>query len=498
MHRLITITATVISTLFICANLNAAVFSETYGFSATGISMGNALAPIVNDWSSVYYNIAGLGKTRPLKPDIDKKKLLEVESPPDENTSDKETEFYPNQIAISYFYTDPQMEIDINRYANGDPSNRLTTNAAKDLGFKSIMLGVAFDLNNVYKLSGDIVSSARLGLGLGTCVGNALTLNDIDQRTHNFLLYGREAQRLVAMAGVGLGFFDDVIGFGAGGNLCLRGEAKTYLSGTEVGPSEQTPEVQSRMDQRTVLSLVAGVYLSPGRGIRLLRGLAFGGACRQENYMEIDPFTTRNQLEIGTAIMDLELALFDFYTPEIYTGGVAYDFTNLGLPLLKGLTISLEIQLEKWSGYKVSKATEIVFNRYVQDYGLDYRLPKLDDIIVPKCGISYYIIEFWSIQLTALAGYYNQPSFVPDEAVKGKINYLDNDKNVYSGGLKFSIPKKGGFGGPINLIIGYQGQFMVDRKVTKNPQSADDYGYNPDYSYGGKVHSAIVEVSIKL
>ena len=38
-------------------------FGDTYGFSARGIAMGNAITAGVNDWSSVFYNMAGLGRT---------------------------------------------------------------------------------------------------------------------------------------------------------------------------------------------------------------------------------------------------------------------------------------------------------------------------------------------------------------------------------------------------------------------------------------------------
>jgi len=44
--------------------LYASNFAESHGFSANGVAKGNAVVSTVNDWSSVWYNPAGLGKTK--------------------------------------------------------------------------------------------------------------------------------------------------------------------------------------------------------------------------------------------------------------------------------------------------------------------------------------------------------------------------------------------------------------------------------------------------
>ena len=58
------------------ANLFAGTFADTFGFSAEGMARGNAMTASVNDWSSVYYNVAGLGKTQ---------NLVEIPSDPEMN-----------------------------------------------------------------------------------------------------------------------------------------------------------------------------------------------------------------------------------------------------------------------------------------------------------------------------------------------------------------------------------------------------------------------------
>ena len=42
----------------------ASSIGTTCGFSPRGMAMGNAMVAHVDDWSSIYYNAAGLGKTK--------------------------------------------------------------------------------------------------------------------------------------------------------------------------------------------------------------------------------------------------------------------------------------------------------------------------------------------------------------------------------------------------------------------------------------------------
>lgn len=114
-------------------------FADTYGFSAQGISMGNAMTAIVDDWSSLYYNIAGLGKTVHLRT---------TRTP--EGGGDEVEEFFPNEIAINYFYTSPQFYLNIPQRSyiptiGASPVN-LSTNATKGLDFHAVALGMALDL----------------------------------------------------------------------------------------------------------------------------------------------------------------------------------------------------------------------------------------------------------------------------------------------------------------------------------------------------------------
>jgi hypothetical protein len=87
-----------------------------------------------------------------------------------------------------------------------------------------------------------------------------------------------------------------------------------------------------------------------------------------------------------------------------------------------------------------------------------------------------------------LGGYYFQPSFISDLAGSGLANFLDNDKHVFSIGLKYLTPRLFTFYRPLEITVGYQMQQLEERKVYKT----DPTGPNPDYSYGGESHVLMI------
>jgi long-chain fatty acid transport protein len=466
----------------------ASNFADTYGYSATGIAMGNSITAIVSDWSSVFYNIAGLGRTRGdgVRPIADNKStslaLLAKKGKNDKVLGESEPETvtggdqYVNQLAFSMFYTQPKFKIDIAREGvKGD----------EQLQFGMFVIGLAIDINKIYTLP-RFISSARFGLGLSSLSdGYASRINDIDLKTHNFMRYGREAQKAVIIAGLGFGFLDDAVGIGAGANMNFKGEGKVLISDVQVGPVEQTPEAQSRTDLKAAPALVAGIYVSPGKIINPLKGLDVGASYRQESYMELFPFQTSTSMLVGGMEMSMNMAIFENYTPHIFTGGIAYTRSRF--------TLSLAAEYQVWSKYKFSKTIEIVYADAVANRtnGEDYRLPKFKDIIIPRVGVSYDAFRW----MTVMAGYYYQPTFIPDDQMQGRLNLLDNTMHVGSFGMKFGVPRMGGMGGPLDIILSGQYQYLVEREVVK---THPDPVWNPNYTYGGVCYSAMMEVRMRL
>jgi len=487
----------------------AGSFANTHGFSATGISMGNAMTAVVNDWSSVYYNISGLGKTKdrsiPVQAKTGSLTMSKLQNKMLAEKSSIETENTPghiNELAITFMYTHPVLKIDIDRRMPAPDNSPLETKAAEQLNYGMMIIGVALDLNIIYKLP-KFISSARFGLGLASPAdGSATKVNDIDLRTHNWLGYGREAQVATIIAGVGFGFLDDMFGFGAGAHIGFHGEGAVLVSNVEVGKANQNPPSQSRMDLKTVPSVVAGLYFKPEKITPVLRGLEIGAAYRQESFMKIFPFSTGTELKVGSSQMTLAMCIFDYYVPHTVSAGISYTRWNA--------TLSLDVEYQMWGLYEYSPTIEFVYNdMQVQDTddADAWVLPKFKNIIVPKVGISYKLFDW----ITLMAGYSYRPSFLDDADTGGYVNFLDNETHTGSFGTRFFIPRMGGMGGSVEITLGFQGQMLMEREVIKTgsaaaidaagPDAGTDnlyYSLNPDYKYGGVNYMGILEAKLLL
>jgi hypothetical protein len=456
------------------AEVFANSFAETYGFSANGLSMGNAVTATVDDWSSVYYNIAGLGKTP---------QLMEKRPIPG-GTIDHPTP-YPTQAALGFMMSNPQFNLGGMERLDKDGAV-LKTPAGNDLALHAVVLGLALDLNKVVRIPKPI-SSARFGLGAGmTGGGYATKINDVDLRTHNFLRYGREAERMLILSGLGFGFLEDIFGFGIGISAAFGGKANAIVTGAEIGPDEQTPAMQTKMDLKIVPALVAGAYASLkkiNRGkIRIDAGISY----RQESYLEIYPFLMREITQAGAIDLTVRTSVYEYYIPHVVTGGVAVSFA--------GVTISGQVDYEMWSGFDVSRTIRDYYEE-VRESASDptiYELPSFDNIITPRLGLSYKPLTW----LDLMVGYYHQSSFVPDKATTGIFNLLDNSRNVVSFGVGLQIPPLGVLRGPAAFKLGCQFQFLDKRTVTKTEATRSTY--NPDYTFGGWNPTVMAELGINL
>jgi long-chain fatty acid transport protein len=167
----------------------------------------------------------------------------------------------------------------------------------------------------------------------------------------------------------------------------------------------------------------------------------------------------------------MTLALSDYYQPEMLTIGGAISTETM--------TFSLDLEYQRWSGFRLSTPMQENFQGELVDF---------DDILVPRIGFEFKAKK----NLSLLMGYYYQPSFIPDKAVKGNMNFLDNDKHVGSVGLSMKLPRLPLMKGNTELAMGYQLQYLVDRDVTKDSPTS----YNPDYSYGGLSHTFMAGLTI--
>jgi hypothetical protein len=493
----------------ISTNLFANMYGESFGFSAEGLARGNAMTAVVNDWSSVFYNVGGLGKTQNIKgaPIGEKggEMTLKLRKAEDSGGDSGQKEFYPNQIAIGCLYVFPKLDLKIKRFGTTASGQLvpINTKAAKMDPYGFITIGAAVDLNNLVKMP-DIVSSARLGVALALNSDFSVAkVNDIDPRTHNFIRFGREIQRMVLMIGAGLGFLNDAFGGGIGMASNFNGKGKMFME-AQLTANPQVPVAQTTMDLGIAPAAVAGIYISPGRLFSVIDGLELGASYRMENKMKVEPFDAAASILGGVINMNLMLEIFDYYAPHIITGGIAYTRW--------GLTVSADVNYEMWSKMQVGKSAK--YHYFAQ--------PKYNNTIVPKVGIKYVTPVTW---LAVLVGYSYVPSILAKSAgttyairlgtvqntlQTGMYNAMDNNKHVASLGFTFTIPKMWRLGGMTVITTSYQFQYLVPKSVQKNGMSYDlttkaqdpallnAYLLNPSYKYGGMNHSIFVEVGMKI
>ncbi len=423
-------------------DVSYANFMDTYGISPSGMARGNAMVAVADDWSSVYYNMAGLGKTR----------------------GQGKT---PNQLSVTYMYNSTSM--DVSRKIDETPD------------VNAFVLGAAFDINQIYKMP-EIVSSARFGIGLG--ILDDLTIakvNDIDVRTHKFLRYGRDVSRIGIFTGVGFGFSDDTFGIGFGATILAKGGGNIVIKGINITDSQVLPGSEIRLDIKPEIAPVLGVYWNVDEDIGI------GASYRGELMVDIDSIEAYAELTITSVALEVGLAVIDFYVPEMYSIGTAYSIDDL--------TISFDLEFQNWSGYKVSILKE---NFWAAN---NLPIPEFDDIIIPKIGLLYKASE----NLDLLAGYYYRETFVPDGANKGPYNFLDNDTHALSFGAEFTIEPFAGFVHPVKLGFGVVYQRLEERNVVKDYSYLDAYvdagfidederaaamAVNPNYTYGGDAFMA--------
>lgn len=348
-----------------------------------------------------------------------------------------------------------------------------------------VTVGMALDLNMIFTMP-EVISSARLGVGATIGMdGSAMKINDIDPRTPDYVRYGRDAQRAVILAGFGLGFLNDMFGFGAAAFTSFGGSGTMDLSDVVIGAETQTPLSQTKMDMKMVPSLNAGIYFAPGRLTSILEGLHVGASYRMASEVKISPMEATADTMIFDIDLPMETAIYDYYTPHTITAGVGY---TLPIPLID-VTISADFEYQFWSKFAISEYTKKVFEN------MGITIPSMKDVYIFRAGIEIRPLSWLSV----LTGYYYQPSMLKKLTIADRSNFMDNDVHTASLGAEFTIPPMFGFNGPIIIAAGYQFQYFVDNTVTRTfYNQATDSDELITYTYGGMNHLFTLSVSIKI
>ncbi|HNR89723.1 MAG TPA: outer membrane protein transport protein [Spirochaetota bacterium] len=462
-----------ISLIILPASLAFANYGDTYGISAKAVGMGNAVTSIVDDWSSTWYNMSGLGKVPPkaeLKETKTKVSLLykTLTGEKKQKTISEKSEdggeahkINNNELAVTYLYTIPNLEV--------------TTDVAQEtknekLQFGAFVLGLVIDMNTFIRMPFDL--NARLGvlfaiqddLGLGK-------VTDDDPRTHYFMRYGRRIQRFITNLGVGIEVWKNHMYIGGGISVFAGGKGSVQIQKVQITQEDQNPPTRTKLDLQPSSAPLAGLSfkwdkLGPG-------DFNFGFCYRDEIYLKIDPFDTQATTDLAGVDMKMSIAIFDFYTPKSFTGGLSYAIQDLWI--FKELVFSVDAELQQWSRY--NDLAKNYLKRWEDTFEVSY--PQFKDIIIYKAGFEQTVLPWLKIR----EGYMMQPAFTPEQ--NGNSNYLDNDKHIISLGAGFIIPDVIVLKVPVEVDIAYQYQMLQERSATKDTTNP----YNPSYKYGGSVHT---------
>lgn len=462
-------------------------FAGTYGFSAEGLSRGNAMSASVNDWTSVYYNIAGLGNTSdrrvkdtPVKKNNGKSGLASLKAKT-ETTGAEEIAEYNDEFGLNYIYGIPLMKFN-------HPVVKL--DGQLDSGY--IGLGLVLDLNHFYEMP-KFISSARFGMGLGTnmyydrsnkkLVTDLAMAEDGNPEFYHWADYGKSSQGALILAGLGLGFIDDMFGVGLGVSAWMGGSGYMEMNNVKLSATPQTPSSNARLDVGGTIAPNVGLYYRP------FKWLNVGANYIGELFMEIDPLiadaTIVTQSGGALAQMKMAVTIMDFYTPHIFKVGIA------SVNLFDRVTVNIDAEYQMWSHYTPSRAKR----EYYKNLGIS--IPKLRDAIVPRCGVEVKALDWLYVR----TGYSYEMSVLTPEMKKSIFNIMDNDKHIATFGLGFIIPKMGPMISPIEINLGFGYQYLVKQSVVKDDKTHQIFaGYtgqpyisNSDYSYSGHAIIASIE-----
>ncbi len=462
--------------IIFCVTSAQANIADTYGLGGRGTSMGSAMTAVVDDWSSAYYNMAGLGR-RPQKASLEevksastqllyktlskiqqKKVLGEKEGPPtSEGTGDKVNN---NELALGYLYSVPMMNVS---YKGATEVDGLSAGA--------LMLGLVIDMDTFVRMPYGL--NMRLGVcaileddfGLGK-------VTDDDVQTHYFLRYGRRIQRFLLNMGIGFEVWKDHLFLGIGSTTGVGGQGVVLIQDVQMTEEPQTPPTRTKMNLKPRQAPLAGISfrwdnLGPGN-------FNAGFAYRGELVLKIDPFDTQAVTELGGIEMTMNIAIQDYFTPHEFVLGLAYTYPSLWI--FQSVTFALDVEYQMWSRFSLSR---------VHQMQSTYADPNFSDIFVYRLGFEEVVLPWLKVR----QGYIYRPAFTPDQT--GRSNFLDNDTHILSLGLGFIIPDILILKVPVEVDVAYQLQYLTERESVKTDLSNP---YNPSYTYGGQVHTILFSV----
>ena len=481
--------------------LPTAIFAnaaDSFGFGAKGTGMSGVGTAMVNDWTAPYFNIAGLAF-----PDPDTARLRKRKENADDSASGKirilktkeeqlqevdEEGDYETEVGFNYLYQISSMTISPVS-TNSQVENNIGI-ATEGANFGFIQLGLVFDLRNWFFIPQRLPVKFGIAMSLRDN-GNIAAVNDVSAESYNFLRLNRESQRIMIMSGLGFQVWKDRLSLGAGTSILAGGDGRFRMDNVIIDPSgnEQIPAQEVILNLTPRIAPTAGVQYRHALKDLIsapwaAQGTLYTGiSWRGELYMELDPLVASATTQLLAIDLPIRLSVLEFYTPHIFSWGLGYMHSDW-------LKAELDLEMQLWSGYKLSSAKITYYARQ------NISIPEFENIFVPRFGAAIRPGEFISalaeVPLWTRFGYALVPAFTPDQA--GVTNFLDNTKHLISLGAGYTLPANKVVKVPVELNLGLQMQLWGSRESTKAAVNS----FNPSYSYSASIFIVSLSASMKF
>ncbi len=462
---------------------------ESYGYGAPTIGFSGAGVALVNDWTSTYYNMAGLAAPS-LRPDVRKVRIRSSQSQETTTTTNRQgtkiklkrsrpvtqnerIEQPRHQMGNSIIYVLPMMNINVQGDSAVAQENARI--AKQGLSYAMLNVGIVFDFRTLMNTPKNI--PIRLGVALALNLDGSLSrLTDLSQKVYDFRKLGRNPQRISNTIGLGAQVWKERISIGLGVTNLAKGEGKAFISNVNLDPNNP-PQPETKVDVKGFSAPQAGIqYRHP---LSSKSSFSAGVAYRGEVFLSSDIDVDATLFILGLTTTS-QTRIITFYTPHIFVGGFGYIYKNY--------KFMADIEYQMWSKFPLSETRQ----KFEQ-------APGFKDIIFPRLGVEYPIkLAFLrKLRVRGRNGYALQPAFTPDQS--GESNYLDNTKHIFSFGLSMLMPKNAVMKHRSRLDFAFQYQLWASRTSTKTVQDPLPDGTNqPDYTYGGNLFLTALGVSLKF
>lgn len=449
-------------------NLYASEFGDVYSAHPAAGGMGNAVTATVSNTSSVFYNVAGLGRLSEadlINAGLEKKK---AEADAKITTTVKEEKFSFKE-SVQNFLRDSKKDLFVykevsrpSRFTNelslqyNYALPRLGTTAPQNQDLSKLQdnyagLGLSINLNNIY----DFKRTVKFGLGLNApATGNLLTINDVNVNAHRYLQYGVSNQRPSIQSGIGVEVWKDRLFVGVGFTALASGNGAILLKDVPLSPNQVIPNQQVILEVKPFANPIYGAQFHYGK-------FMLGVSYRRETAMAVNSLPARAQTTLLGIQLDFDVSMYDMFSPRKWAYGIAYK-------PIERLTIAVDINRELWSAYRVSRTKA----NYTQKF-------YFDDITYARIGAEFNINKFFKFR----TGFTNRPSPVP--MMYGDVNLIDFKKTIVTAGLSLTLFPGMRFlenlKNPVVIDVVAEMQKMQDVSVIKLAPSDK----NPIYTAGG-------------